>query len=148
MTWTKGTLQRGNFRLSIAHVKFHQICTLVSSFCWKDIKFRLKKYRGVMFHVTKDWWKIWRKTNLWFGKWHEEFSKFLPEHLKVSKLEVWWDPFIQSGICMSLNLQRSYVSCNKEWCKIWRGIDLLFQNWHHNFTKFDPSTQNFQKFTL
>ena len=22
---------------------------------------------------------------------------------------------------------------NEEWCKIWRGIDLLFQNWHGEF---------------
>ena len=40
--------------------------------------------------------QIWRKTDLWLGKWHEEFCKFSPEHLKVSKLEFWWDPFIQS----------------------------------------------------
>ena len=24
---------------------------------------------------------------------------------------------------------------NKEWCKIWRGIDLSFQNWHEEFDK-------------
>ena len=32
-----------NFRLSTAHVKFHQICTSIASFCWKYIKFQLKK---------------------------------------------------------------------------------------------------------
>ena len=25
---------------------------------------------------------------------------------------------------------------NEEWCKIWRGIDLLFQNWHQQFAVF------------
>ena len=25
---------------------------------------------------------------------------------------------------------------NEEWCKVWRGIDLLFQNWHEEFNKF------------
>ena len=25
---------------------------------------------------------------------------------------------------------------NEEWCKIWRGIDLSFQNWHEEFDKF------------
>ena len=45
-----------------------------------------KKYRGVVFHDTEEWCKIWRKPDLWFGKCHEEYAKFSPEHLKVSKL--------------------------------------------------------------
>ena len=31
-----------NFRLSTAHMKFYQICTLRGSFCWKYVKFQLK----------------------------------------------------------------------------------------------------------
>ena len=68
----------------------------------KYIIFELKKYRGVIFHDTEDWCKIWRKTELWFGKWHEEFGKFSPEHSKFSELGLWWDPFIQIKKCMSL----------------------------------------------
>ena len=34
--------------------------------------------------------------------WEEEFGKFSPEHSKVSKLELWWDPFAQSRKCMTL----------------------------------------------
>ena len=48
--------------------------------------------------------KIWRKTDLWFGKWHEEFGKFSPEHSKVSKLGLWRDSLIQSRKCMTLKL--------------------------------------------
>ena len=29
-----------------------------------------------MFDDTEDWWKIRRKTDLYFLKWHEEFGKF------------------------------------------------------------------------
>ena len=36
----------------------------------------LKKCRGVMFDGTEEWDKIWRKTDLYFPKWHEEFGKF------------------------------------------------------------------------
>ena len=36
----------------------------------------------------------------------------------------------------------------EEGYKIWRGIDLLFQNWHKEFDKFDLSTQNSQRFSL
>ena len=25
---------------------------------------------------------------------------------------------------------------NEEWCKIWTGIDLSFENWHEKFDKF------------
>ena len=70
--------------------------------CAKYLMFDLKKYRGVIFHDTEGWCKIWRKTDLWFGKWHEEYGKFSPEQLKVSKLGYWSDPLIQSRKSMSL----------------------------------------------
>ena len=53
-----------NFRLSIAHMKFRQICTSIGSFCWKYIKFQLKYYREVMSPDTEEWCKIWKKR--WF----------------------------------------------------------------------------------
>ena len=38
---------------------------------------------------------------------------------------------------------------NEEWHKIWRGIDLLFQNWHKEFDKFWPGHSKVSKiFTL
>ena len=40
-------------------------------FLTKDIMLELKKYRGVMFDSTENWCKIWRKTDLYFQKWHE-----------------------------------------------------------------------------
>ena len=81
-----------------------------------------------MFDSIENWCKIWRKTDLWFGKW------------QVSKLELWWDPFIQSIKCIELKIYRG-VMChdNEEWYKIWRRTDLLFQNWHEEFDKFSQS---------
>ena len=70
-----------------------------------------KKVQWSIFHHTEESRKIWRKTDSWFGKWHEEFSKFSSEHLKMSKLVFSWDPFVQSRKCMSYKLhelQRSY----------------------------------------
>ena len=64
--------------------------------------FDLKKCRRDIYHDIEDWCKIWRKTDLWFGKRREEYGKFSPEHLKVSKLRLWWDPFFQIRKCMSL----------------------------------------------
>ena len=85
--------------------------------------FDLKKYRGVIFHDTEGWCKIWRKTGLWFGKWHEEYGKFPPEHLKVSKLWFWWDPLIRSRKSMSLK-------STEELCVWkWRMMQNLRRNW-------------------
>ena len=38
-------------------------------FDWSfPVMFDLKKCRGVIFHDTTEWCKIWRKNNFWFGK--------------------------------------------------------------------------------
>ena len=50
------------------HSKVSKICTLIGSLHEKYVMFDLKKYRGVIFHDTREWCKIWRKTDLWFGK--------------------------------------------------------------------------------
>ena len=68
------------------HSKVSKTCILIGSYCAKYLMFRLKKYRGVIFYETEESFKIWGKADLCFGKWHEEFGKFLPDHSKVSKL--------------------------------------------------------------
>ena len=35
---------------------------------WKICNVWSKKVEGVIFHGTREWCKIWRKTDLWFGK--------------------------------------------------------------------------------
>ena len=47
-----------NFRLSTAHVKFHQICTLIGSLKLKVYKILAKNYRRVMSHDTENLCKI------------------------------------------------------------------------------------------
>ena len=91
-----------------------KISNLIGSFCTKYITFEVKKSRGVIFHETEEWCKIWRKTDLPFGKWHEEYRKFSPEHSKVSKLVLWWDPFIQSRKCMSLKITEELCVMTKK----------------------------------
>ena len=68
------------------HPKASKICTLIRSFWTKCIMLELKRYNGVMFLDTKEWCKIWRKTDLWFGIWHEKFGKCLLESLKIRTL--------------------------------------------------------------
>ena len=112
---------------------------MICPFCAKYRTFDLKKYRRIIFHEIEKSWKIWRKTDLWFGKWHEEFAKFSPEHLKVLKLELWWDPFVQRRKCMSLKSTEELcvMTLNND-AKFLREIDFSFQNWHEEFDKFWP----------
>ena len=58
------------------HLKTSKMYTLIGCFWAKNIRLELKKRRGDMFDGTEDWCKIWRKTDLCFHKWHEEFDKF------------------------------------------------------------------------
>ena len=112
-------------------------------------EFDLKKYRGVTFHDTEKWCKIWGKTELWFGKWHEEFDKFSPEHLKVSKLGLWWDAFLQSRKCMSLKFTEEFcVMAMKNDAKFKEELTCHFKIDKRNLMKFDPSTQKSKKIAL
>ena len=61
-----------NFRkILIAQIKFPQICTLIGSFCWKYIKFQLKRYRGVcliilMESLKKKRFVVSKMTRIWW----------------------------------------------------------------------------------
>ena len=74
-------------------------------------------------YLSWNWCKIWRKTNLWFEKWYREFGKLSPEHSKVSKLKLWWGPYVQSRKCMSLKLKKEW------WQWQWRMIQNFNRNW-------------------
>ena len=127
----------------LEHSKVSRICALVRSFCTKYIMLELRKYRRVMFHDTEEWCKIWRKTDLWFGKWHEEFGKFLPEHSKVSKVGLWWDPFIQSRKCMSLKFTGELcVMTMKNDAKFEEELTCHFKIDMWNLTNFDRALKN------
>ena len=62
------------------HSKVSKLFILMGSFWEKYVLFQLKNYRRVIFHDIEEWCKIWRKTNLLLGKWHEEYCKFSPKH--------------------------------------------------------------------
>ena len=128
------------------HSKVSKIYTLIGCFSPKYIMFERKKYRGVIFHDTEDWCKIWRKTELWFGKWHEEFGKFSPEHSKFSELGLWWDPFIQIKKCMSLTFTGELcVMTMKIDAKFEEELTCQFKIDMRNLTNFDQSTQKYKE---
>ena len=121
----------------------HFIC----SYCEKYLMFDLKKHRGVNFHNTEGWCKIWRKTDLWFGKWHGEYSKFSSEHLKVSKLALWWDVLIWRRKSLSLkSTEELCVMTLKNDAKFEKELTCHFKIDMRNWTNFDPGTWKSQKF--
>ena len=101
-----------------------------------------KKVQRSIFHDTEESCKIWRKTDLWFGKWHEEFGKFSSEHLKVSKLVFSWDPFVQSIKCMSYKLtEELQVMTLKNGEKSEEELTCHFKIDIKNLRNFDSRTQ-------
>ena len=67
--------------------------------------------------VTKVYivWAKQKKTDLWFEKWHEEYGNISPEHLEVSKLGLWWDPFVQNrkGKTLKFTEELCFVTMKK-----------------------------------
>ena len=63
-----------NFRFSTAHVKFHQICILIGYFCWKYIKFQVKKgrssyvswYQRVVENLKRNLIFVSKMTRIWW----------------------------------------------------------------------------------
>ena len=131
-------------------LKVSKILTLMGSF-WvkKYILFELKKYRGVIFHGTEGWCKIWRKTDWWVEKWREKFGKFSPEHLKVSKSGLWWDPFVRSRECVSLKFtDQLYVMAMKNDAKFEEELTCHFKIDMRNLKNFDSNTRKSKKDAL
>ena len=111
--------------------------------------FELKKYTGVIFYDTEGWCKIWRKIDLWFGKWHEKYGKFSPEQSKVSKLGFWRDPLIQSRKSMSLkSTEELRVMTMKNDAKFEEELTCHFKTDMRNLTNFDSSTRKSKKLLL
>ena len=135
-------LDKRDFAILIWALKILKISTLIGSFCANYLTFDLKIYREVIFHDTEEWCKIWRKTDLWFGKWLKKFGWFSPEHLKVSKLGLWRDSYIQRRKYISLKFTEELcVMTLKNDAKFEEEMTCCFKINKRNFTIFDSSTR-------
>ena len=75
------------------HSKISKICFLMGWFWPKYIITVLKNTEELRLIALKIDKKFEGKLPCASKNWHEEISKFSPQHLKVSKLEPWWHPF-------------------------------------------------------
>ena len=94
--------------------------------------------------------KIWRGINSSFQNWHKEFDKIWLEHSKVSKIFILMGSYWAKCILFELKKNRGIIFHETEvGCKIWRVMNLSFQNWHKKFGKFWPEHSRSSKiFTL
>ena len=128
------------------HSKVSKMFTLMGSFWVKYILFEMKNYREVIFHETKEEYKIWGGIDLSFQNWHKEFGKFWPEHSRVSKMFTLMGSFWANYIFFELKKYRGVTFHEtEEGYKIWRGINLSFQNWHKEFNKIWPKHSKVSK---
>ena len=89
----------------------------------------------------KNWLVVWKMTR---GIW-QIFIRAL-ESLKTGILMGSFNPEEKR---YEIKIQRG-VMCydNEDWCKIWREIDLSFQNWHEEFDEFWPNFESFIKLKI
>ena len=85
-----------------------------------------------------------------FQKWYEEFGKFSPEHLKVLKLGLWWDFFVQIWKkYMSLKFTgKLCVMTMNNYARIEEALTCQFNTDMRKLTMLDLSTWKFGKFAL
>ena len=111
---------------------------------WRDQSIYCLSYKS-----TEELCKFWRKTDQWFEKGHEKFGKFSPEHLELSKLELWWDPFVQSRKDVTLKFAEELcVMTIKNNAKFEGELTFHFKINMRNLTNFDSSTRKSQKIAL
>ena len=108
-----------------------------------------KKYRGVIFHDTEEWYKIWRGIDLSFQNWQEEFDIVWLEHLEVSKIfplmGSFWAKYIlfelkNTGELSFMTLKSDTKFGVESTCSL--KIDM------RNLTNFDLITWKSQKYSL
>ena len=79
----------------------------------------------------------------------KEFHKFSSEHSKVSKVELWWDPFIQSRKYVSLKFtEKLCIMTMKNDTKIEEKLTCRLKIDMRNFINFDLSTRKSKKFVF
>ena len=109
----------------------------------KKKKYEFKIHR-VICYDNEEWCKVC------ISKWTSGIWQFSSEHLKASKIFVLMCSFWTKYILFELKRYKGIIFHEtEEGYKIWRGIDLSFQNWYKEFDKFWPEHLNVSKvFTL
>ena len=103
----------------------------------------------IIFHETEERYKIWRGIDFSFQNCHKEYDKTWPEYLEVSKKFILVGSYWANYLFFELKKNRRifFHETEKE-SKIWRGINLSFQNRHKKFDKFWPEHLKVSKISM
>ena len=88
----------------------------------------MKNCRSIISHDTEEWCKVWRKTNSWFQKWHEEFVNFNVSSGKSGNLHFDLLLLPIAHKVSAWKVQKNYLSWHwkkiqtvkKSWLLIWK----------------------------
>ena len=114
--------------------------TSMGYFCPKYMRFELKKYRGVIFHDTEQWCKIWINLDLVVSKLAWGIGWTFIKALKNLKICTLMDSFCVKRNVLARKFQRNYVSWH------WKVMQNLSKNWlvtwkmTRNLVNFDASS--------
>ena len=87
---------------------------LMGSLWAKYTTFGIKKYRGVIFHDTEDWFKIWKRNWLVIWKMTWQISKIFTRALESAKLETCMGSFCSQWTLYGLKVYRGVICHDTE----------------------------------
>ena len=90
--------------------------------------YELEIYRRIMCHDNEEWCENWRWIDLSVPCGHEQFEKFWPEHLKISKICTLVGSFWSKYKMFQLKKYRAVIfDGTQDWYQVWRKTDLCFR---------------------
>ena len=114
--------------------KISKMFAFTGSYCTKYLMFVLKKVQRsyfswhwrVMWNLKKNWLVVWKMT--W------EIWVIFTTALQSVKIGILMGSFCSKQKIYEPKIYRGIMYHeNEEWCKVWRGTDMSFQNWHGEF---------------
>ena len=117
--------------------------TPMGYFCPKYMRFELKKYRGVIFHDTEQWCKIWINPDLVVSKMAWGIGWTFIRAPKSLKIVNWWALFVQSIHCFSEKISeelcvmtlKGLAKLNEKWlaaCSYFLNLQIKIFLFHKN----------------
>ena len=123
------------------HFDWSRSCKVYNVWPKKVQRNYLSWHWKVMQSFKKNWLVIWKMTwRIW-----QIFTRTL-ESVKIGTLMEFLS--LKEKMYELKIYEEVMCGCTGEWCKIWRGIDLLFQNWYEEFDEFWPECSKVLKICI
>ena len=129
--WIWWILTRALESLKNLHFDWFLLCKILNVSPKKVQRSYLSWHWRVMQNLKNNWLIVWKMT---WGIW-----QILTRALKSVKVITLTRSFCPKEKMYELKIYRGVIGHdNEKWCKILRGVELSFQNWHEEFDEFWP----------